>query len=335
MTEDVGIPADGPGSALKSAREALSVSEREVADALNLPLTVVEAMEANDYDNLPTAVFTRGYLRSYAKLLELDPDVIIARYPESAQLDIALTSEMMAVEPRSQGFANQPLWLRGAGIGVAAIVVILILIWLWPSAGEVEDPVSGRADAGQTSAAVDSESAPQLNPRLENAASGAGALVSDARSDPESGAENEVDVGAADAPTVQPADLPEPLSEISAATENPRQSAQPSQIEPVAAAAEDIASAQTPPGMRRISPFGDDVLSISFVQDCWVDVKDRDGNRLYGDLNRGGTTIQLIGRAPFRVLLGYAPGARMTFNDDVIEITRYTRNNVASLTVGR
>jgi hypothetical protein len=34
------------------------------------------------------------------------------------------------------------------------------------------------------------------------------------------------------------------------------------------------------------------------------------------------------------VLLGYAPGTQMSFNGDVVEVTRYTRNNVASLTVG-
>ena len=92
MTE----PAEGPGDALREAREALDVSTREVADALNLPMSVIEALEANDYERLPQPVFTRGYLRSYARLLELDPAAIVARYPAGAE-DTFASGELEAV----------------------------------------------------------------------------------------------------------------------------------------------------------------------------------------------------------------------------------------------
>ena len=73
--------ADGPGATLRAAREGLDVGVREIADALNLPIHVVECLEANDYEGLPPTVFTRGYLRSYARLLELSPEELIDLYP--------------------------------------------------------------------------------------------------------------------------------------------------------------------------------------------------------------------------------------------------------------
>ena len=57
------------------------MSVLEVADALNLPTDVIECLESDDYEQLPPTVFTRGYLRSYARLLELSPDELIAMYP--------------------------------------------------------------------------------------------------------------------------------------------------------------------------------------------------------------------------------------------------------------
>ena len=66
----------------RAARESLGITCREVSEALNLSLKVVEALEVNDYETLPEAVFTRGYIRAYAKLLELDADAIVARFED-------------------------------------------------------------------------------------------------------------------------------------------------------------------------------------------------------------------------------------------------------------
>ncbi|MCZ6889777.1 MAG: helix-turn-helix transcriptional regulator, partial [Gammaproteobacteria bacterium] len=69
-----------PGPALKTAREKLGVSANDVAESLNLGIKVVVDIESCNYDNLPVAAFTRGYIRAYAKLLELDADVFVSQY---------------------------------------------------------------------------------------------------------------------------------------------------------------------------------------------------------------------------------------------------------------
>ena len=71
-----------------------------------------------------------------------------------------------------------------------------------------------------------------------------------------------------------------------------------------------------------------------FSEDCWVEVKSAEGDNLYSDLNRTGRTLVLTGRAPFRILLGYAPGVSLSFNDESVPLARYTRNNVANLVLG-
>ena len=74
---------EGPGPALRAAREERGIAVREVAEVLNLPMDTVEAIEANDYDALPAPVFAKGYIRAYGKLLELDSDPLVASYPDA------------------------------------------------------------------------------------------------------------------------------------------------------------------------------------------------------------------------------------------------------------
>jgi len=86
---------------------------------------------------------------------------------------------------------------------------------------------------------------------------------------------------------------------------------------------------------RRITEFGDDRVVLHFTDDCWVEVKTLDGESLYSNLNRAGATLELTGRAPFRVLLGYAPGVSLEFNGEPVALSRYSRNNVANLVLGQ
>lgn len=304
---------DGPGAELKTAREGMDVSTREVADALNLPLHVIEALEADDYERLPPTVFTRGYLRSYARLLELPPESLLARYPEVTEEIDAITGELPSVD------AADAAPIRSLGIAaVVGVILIALLVWLL---GDEEG------------------SAPVVEPTV----SGTGA---DAVAQPEAAVQ---DVTATDVVAVQPASE----ADASAVTEIPmvgRVAEQvPPPVEPESSTAElakTAENAEPTKGMgsktpvtpsvreRRITEFGDDQITFVFSEDCWVEVKSAEGENLYSDLNRTGRTLVLTGRAPFRVLLGYAPGVSLSFNGDPVALERYSRNNVANLVLG-
>lgn len=73
-----GPPAsDAAGQRLAAARIEWGVSVSEVAAYLNLSDAVIEALESGAHERLPGLTFVKGYLRAYAKLLNLDPDEII------------------------------------------------------------------------------------------------------------------------------------------------------------------------------------------------------------------------------------------------------------------
>lgn len=79
----------------------------------------------------------------------------------------------------------------------------------------------------------------------------------------------------------------------------------------------------------------EDLLSLNFSGDCWVEVRDRDGQVILAEMRHAGDKVELTGLAPFKILLGYAPVVSMNYNGESININSNTRTNSARLVVGR
>lgn len=69
-----------PGELLRRERERRSISQLQAAEDLHLDTRVVEAIEANRFDQLGAPVYARGHLKKYAALLGLSPEFILQRY---------------------------------------------------------------------------------------------------------------------------------------------------------------------------------------------------------------------------------------------------------------
>ncbi|KTD19375.1 helix-turn-helix domain-containing protein [Legionella israelensis] len=69
-----------PGAHLAEARQQKGYSQEYVAGKLHLRVRIIELLELDDYEQMPEPVFVKGYLRAYAKLLEIDPEPILEIY---------------------------------------------------------------------------------------------------------------------------------------------------------------------------------------------------------------------------------------------------------------
>lgn len=69
-----------PGAILKEARQALDLSLSDVAAMTRISRTMLAHLEADRYDEYSADVFARGHLRSYARELKLDPEVVVQAY---------------------------------------------------------------------------------------------------------------------------------------------------------------------------------------------------------------------------------------------------------------
>src|ERR1043166_598225 len=75
------------GEELRREREIRGISLKEIADATKISKRFLQAIQRNDHPTLPAPVFTRGFVREYAKYLGLNVDEIVNRYNYAAAGD--------------------------------------------------------------------------------------------------------------------------------------------------------------------------------------------------------------------------------------------------------
>lgn len=65
-----------PGELLREARERAGLTQDDIAGKLKLAPRQIAAIESGDWDSLPERTFTRGFMRSYARIVGLDPAIV-------------------------------------------------------------------------------------------------------------------------------------------------------------------------------------------------------------------------------------------------------------------
>lgn len=80
------------GATLRNARERRGLSVEELAAITRITVPVLRALERNDFDKVPGGIFARGFIRSYAREVGLDPEEMVAGFLEA-------TGEAPIVEP--------------------------------------------------------------------------------------------------------------------------------------------------------------------------------------------------------------------------------------------
>ena len=67
----------GIGQTLRATRERRGITVEQVAQDTRISLRFIEALEDEQFDELPAPVYVRGFLRSYANYLKLDPQPLL------------------------------------------------------------------------------------------------------------------------------------------------------------------------------------------------------------------------------------------------------------------
>lgn len=295
------------GGLLREAREAQGMSVFDVAERIKFAPRQIEALEANDYANLPKATFLRGFVRSYARALQLDETALIAALPAEA-VPQAVVSERVKVDVAFPGkLALQRInlmWLAGA-LGV--VLVLVLFIW-----------VGGEDAAVQRSTAVVVE--PVVLPTQAASAVEAPVTQMVEASKPVEPPKPEVKPKVAEKvvvpvkPTVQekPAVQPAPVAPVPAAT-SPAETKPPVALE-----------------LLKRRP-----LHFVFSGAAWVEVIDVNGDILLSRTNVGGTEKWIGGpkRAPYDISIGHPGNVKLYYKGKEIDLSAYAGMETARIKV--
>jgi cytoskeleton protein RodZ len=126
------------GVVLAHARQAAGLSQEEAAVRLRFATRQLDALERSEWGRLPGGAAVRAMVRSYARLLGLDAEAMVARVGREAVLPDAdrLAQRLRQPVPFSDGARRSNVVYAALSIGLLAVVVVVAFEWQ----GERRDP---------------------------------------------------------------------------------------------------------------------------------------------------------------------------------------------------
>jgi cytoskeleton protein RodZ len=354
------------GAALRAARERMGMSVDEVAGRLKFAPRQIIALENGELDQLPQLAFTRGFVRSYARLLQIDEKPLLDALP-GAPAPAAIQVQAAAQEvPRggAEGRKQNLFWLGGA-LAVAAVVV---LAWKY-DAGEAVPKATEGVKAAATGG---SGEVPQGGEAAQpGAAAGAAGSIQSAGTAPAGGAMPAGETGAPStaagpatgtdmreagqaSETTQPSQTtpPPPTTQLpQAAQRTPRpgttgsasENKQPLTVMSSApkspASAVSASAARARPKVAAAASGvaathaqrGGHLVRLEFAEDSWVEVRDGNGKLLLSMLGKQGTSQNVAGPTPLSVVVGNAKGVKLFYKGEAIPLEPMRGSDVARL----
>lgn len=284
------------GEQLRLAREARGLKVADISQMLKLGPRQVEALEGGDWNGLPGHTFIRGFVRNYARLMQLDP------VPMMAQLDRTLVKPVSNLGMQDTGPAPMPE-SGGSGVsrrdrqfvvfGIGLVVLAALAYTLMPA------DLSALRTSLQT--VLDSFSRKEVAEQVvPSAASG---------SQPTAANEPVFPPGATQQQVMYP--------QVLAPAETPATSSAQGGAE---------AAAQTP-AAANVAPQ----LRFLFDKESWVEVRDRDNKVIFSQRLTSGAEQAVSGQGPLSLTVGYAPGVRLFWRGQPVDLAPHTKGDVARL----
>ncbi|AXA26663.1 RodZ domain-containing protein [Pseudomonas putida] len=320
-----------PGDVLRQARENRNWSQAEVARKLNLTVTSLNNLETGAFDKLPGHTFARGYIRAYAKLMEMDQAPLVEAF------DQITGTHAKGSEVHALGRIEEPVRLSHNILRVVSLLLLVAVVgggFFW---WQDQSSLRGKDLAKIALEHVEVESADgttQIHPldEPEDQAVTAGQQPESAplpleQAPTESAAEAPVQ---SDPATSASAAAPAaPVAQAPAQTHTPATT--PAPTAPATHAAPTAPAAAEP----AVVAAGDGKVAIQFTADCWTQVTDGNGKVLFSAIKRKGDSLELTGKPPFAVRLGFARGAQVSYNGQAVDVAPFTSGETARLKLGQ
>jgi cytoskeleton protein RodZ len=301
--------SDGrPGAQLLAERRAQGLSLGDVARQLKLSVRQVEALERDEYAAFPGPVFVRGFLRNYAKLLQLDPEVLVAQAAIAASPISAAAAPVPPTPVPLQQSSSGRRSRFGFGTLTLGLVLLIVVAAAIYDARNKPAPVSlapaSAVPGGQAHSPQHADSPPPSAPGTSVAP--APVAPGDAVAPPATDATAPSDAATTAAPVAGNAT---PSTAPPAAPAAPPAAAQPAPAPPIAAGVVEI--------------------KLNFDDESWVEIKDGTGAVIFSRLNPAGAEQVVAGTAPLDVVIGNAHSVRLSYRNKPVDLASHTRVDVA------
>ncbi|WP_318365803.1 cytoskeleton protein RodZ [Enterobacter sp.] len=311
------------GVRLRSAREQLGLSQQAVAERLCLKVSTVRDIEEDKAPAELASTFLRGYIRSYARLVHIPEEELLPMMEKQAPIRAAKVAPMQTFSlgkrrKKRDGWLSTITWL------IFFVVLGLTGAWWWQNHKAQQEEITTMAD--QSSAELNANNTDAQSVPLNNEPTDAQTLT---------GTEP-ADVTAQTAPAQSaPAQQPAPAATTPATPADT--SAQNAVVSPSQANVDTTNANALPTDQAGVNatPAADpNALAMTFTADCWLEVSDATGKKLFSGIQRKDASLNLAGQAPYKLKIGAPAAVQIQFQGKPVDLSRFIRTNqVARLTL--
>jgi cytoskeleton protein RodZ len=310
VSNEMTQPAASLGMLLRKAREAKGLSQQDVSNNLRFSVKQIHALENNQFDAFSDVTMTRGFIRSYAKYLEIDAEPLLVAYRSNFAGE---QNKVIVVKSSMQPVAlTEESWPWMKYILASIVVLLLLLAWMFyvEFMPQQTSDVSGQAEIGL----------PQIEQIEETSVteSQLAELPEAALPAAERTTEPDANAPVQDIATAQRLGLP--INAISAQT-----------------ATVPVAPAQTPvptsaQASVSVAPNAK-TMTLTFTGQSWVSVTDKSGKLVYEKLSQSGAQDTVTAVPPLNVVIGNATVTKLQYAGQDIDLSANIKNNVARITL--
>lgn len=345
LTEDMEVV--GPGQMLAEARKNLGLSAEDVADKLNFRKTLVDDIEQDNFDHSLPSTFNRGYLRNYAKLVNISIEDVLTSY-ETLNIAQKQGAELQSFSKQTekQAETNRLMWISYL---ILAVLIGSTVIWWVQDARMTQSsaPAPGESDISTDS--KNSETNLQAEIAVGDKSDSEQPSDTDTVSLSQSLLANPVDSEELDIKATPDVMANQTISNTEIATENQL----PSDATVAASNNEEGAVTEKVPSdqelvkeANNLVPVNEDIAQtqetvaqvisaavFTFSGDCWVNIYDATGERVAWGIKKAGYVMNIKGVAPFSVTLGKPELVSIEFEQQPVDMSSFNRGNIAKFTL--
>ncbi|MCL1120135.1 DUF4115 domain-containing protein [Shewanella seohaensis] len=347
------------GTLLRTAREQMGLSIADTAVKLHLRPGIVENLEADDFSNISSSTYVRGYVKNYARMLGVDNALIEACLARQVPL---VTQPAMQSFSRKTTYQARDTKLKWLSFFIVLVLLGLFVLWWMQRTTLVTHVDVSKPTAEELAAAnqalpgdvllTETDASARLSEIAVNGSMATDGPVKDTDEstiDPnmnDSAAMEAEQTPAANsamnpsesntAPNTAPNSAASNTVAVPSATQNAATNAAPVQNQTASnAPATNTAVTNTASTAQAIPvAAGQSSITIELTGDCWINIVDAKGKAIVDGVRGAGANIQASGVPPFKVILG-APTVVSTFTVDgkAISLAEFPKGRVARLTI--
>ncbi|WES67089.1 cytoskeleton protein RodZ [Superficieibacter sp. HKU1] len=310
--------AQTTGVRLRNAREQLGLSQQAVAERLCLKVSTVRDIEEDKAPADLASTFLRGYIRSYARLVHIPEEELLPMMEKQAPVRAAKVAPMQTFALGKQR-KKRSGWMMGFITWIIFFVVLSFTgLWWWQNHKAQQEEIN----------TMEAQSSAELNASDTHDQS----VPLDTGTPPDSEQSNAVPLTTTPDTASAPQTTPAPTDSTTPAT-----NAQANAVVAPSRTNVDTAPAAAPLPTDQAgvtAPADANALIMDFNAECWLEVADATGKKIYSGTQRSGGHLNLNGQLPYKLKIGAPAAVQIQFQGKPVDLSRFVRSNqVARLTL--